>query len=71
MKTLIGKSQEPVPEIGKSIYTEKYSDGSEFYCLMDKYGNFNVEDTGRTYEEIIVRVNLWKDLARRHVIAVK
>ena len=71
MKTKISQSKEYIPGIGKFLYIERYNDGSAFYCLMDKYGDFNVADVGRTYEEIKARIELWKGLVERHVIVVR
>jgi hypothetical protein len=71
MKNLIGKDNKYIEAIGKTLHVEKFDDGSEFYCLLDKYGNFNVVDTGRTYEEIKIRIDKWNDLILRGVVAVK
>lgn len=71
MKNLIDKSSTYISKIGKSLYVEKFDDGSAFYCLMDKYNDFNVADTGKTYDEIKVRIDLWSDLIDRHVIEVR
>ncbi len=71
MKKLISKDGTFIKEIGKTLYIEEYNDGTEFYCLLDKYGNFNIADTGKTYKEIKTRIDLWKDLVYRHVITIR
>jgi len=70
-KQLISKEKNYISDIGKYLCVEKFSDGSEFYCLLDKYGSFNIVDTGKTYNEIKIRIDKLRDMILRGVICVR
>ena len=70
MKELINKNKEYIKNIGKTLCTEKYNDGTEFYCLLDRYGNFNIADTGRSLDEIKTRIKFWESLISKGVIRI-
>ena len=70
MKKLINTKEEYIESIGKTLHVEEFDNGTEFYCLLDKYGNFNIMDTGRTQTEIQKRIDFWQDLVSKNVIRV-
>lgn len=71
MKKLINKEGKYIEFIGKFLYIEKFDDGTEFYCLLDKNGNVNTLDTGKTYNEIKDRIDFWTKLVLQGTICVR
>lgn len=69
-KQLISTEKKYIESIGKWLHIEKFDDGSEFYCLLDKYGKFNIVDTGKTYDEIKKQIKFWEDMISRGVIRI-
>lgn len=70
-KKLIDKKLMYIESIGKTLCVEKFDNGTEFYCLLDKTGNFNIADTGKSYDEIKERIEVWEDLIKRNIIEVR
>lgn len=70
-KRLIDKKLTYIENIGKTLCVEKFNDGTEFYCLLDKAGNFNIIDTGKSFDEIKERIEVWEDLIKRNVIEIR
>jgi hypothetical protein len=68
MKKLISTNKKYIKSIGRMLHEEHFDNNTSFYCLMDKYGNFNIADTGRTFEEIEKRIEFWEDLVKRNVV---